>query len=151
MEPAPVTDPEIHFSDFAALHDEILSAGLSTWNPELYEACMQPPRAEQYIIGSVPSSDLLHPSHPEGLCPSRHQTPTAHPGQLLRACFLPALWKMVCYLPGNSRPTPAGQISKLFCCPVTKPHLLQQGLILLQVCPSLGTLPQLWNTIQSFF
>lgn len=62
----------LSFCDFAALGDDILSVDLSTWNPELYAACMQPPWAENHITGSVPSADFLHPSQSEGLCLGQH-------------------------------------------------------------------------------
>lgn len=38
--------------DFAALPDNTLSASLSTWNPELCVACMQPPWLEHPVTGS---------------------------------------------------------------------------------------------------
>lgn len=60
--------------DFGALPDNTLSAGLSTWNPELCAACM-PPWLEHPVTGSSSFCELCCiPLTPRPL-PLRHQAP----------------------------------------------------------------------------
>lgn len=109
--------------DFAALTDNTLSAGRSTWNPELCAACMQPPWLEHPVTGSSSFCELCCRPLTPNLCPwgaRLHRSPRS---LVLSTCSLPALWWVTCCWPNNSRPAPAGptQQTPLLSCDWTIP------------------------------